>query len=1515
RDTGIKSEDPTEEMRVNIDKTIEKVIKSYAVDCNKAVGRRNDDFPSRDTGIKSEDPTEEMRVNIGKTIEKVIKSYAVDCNKAVGRRNDDFPPREIGLTEDVTEEIRGNVAKTIENVIKSYALGCDEAVGIRSDVSSDELGSPITKNEMKKVKLCIGGNRLESDYHGHFHKKDKKHKIKHTDKKMKKTKKNKDKKHEIVENLTEKTKNKEKSHKIKKEKKKKVKLNSECYVKLFDVIKLCSKVKSDGKLSVPIKELSILENEKRKKMVQKLKEKKERKRLNKAAKGIANTVNDCPSDLKFELKEEKTDEGYKWTAQKENDDSDDEDIPKCSTQFKNAVIIGTKSAAGKIYNIEIPSVMFLEGQIVFNEKNVKKILKHQKKWPTHTLWILLTDVSEVSATETECCEYFDDETCPHMPKRDVMMLGKVDTIEGIMARALNFTADVIPSLGEGSVLCLAPIIPSKIMCLGKKSTHTHADLHEAVSYDESLSLFANNSYKVVEYFAELERRWLQMLQKIIKRQKHPKEILDMYIMKKGLPVQIIEHAQESGENFSSRVIWEDFILYILKYAGFTFKGNDQRLKMTDDICKDFESDNEIANMSQIRRNDFWKSKDVPLGNTSQEKKLVEDDVLEVFNISITHSDMSKKHSKPIELDQRTEECKDLISDNEGSGELNNDKRTLGSVKLDAGCKSTAELQKNKDNKDFDIEKNYVKNSLTDVIENENVHENTVVPLKYSEKLDSIKNQDHEMIEYCKNDSAYKVESKCIPKMLKDNSSSKEECKRQTCHSDTRKIELKTNTDISDQKVEFKIALDSMYKENAELNTKENDTDSDILGLSQSLDKIQNENNPSKASILTNQSKDQGECNKFIKDVAEECVMGSTVEKQRSNEIPKDISKCEMNNESTICETKTGELEEDAVLDILFSETFDDDDDDGDDNGDDDNGDDDDDDNKKESTLDSTLLNNEYMKTENVKENMINESLCPKEIVNGEAETIEQEKMKNSSPYSPEICKDQNIMVKEMVPGIDEIAHQGNIKVISAEERKSSEEIDKPVINNHEVLETSNDSFEAKKSDNETSPMKKISLSSKNKISSLQTDNKSKEECSEPNILAEFPKEEIKTVKDLDYNNENSILNSEDNCNTFSQSSQSSENDVLIKKNEKDNLSHGIEKGKLKTNFNDAINILNKSQNEEIFLYDTEKEKKKISNIGENESFTRKDLQKIDISKDDSNYRKTHNLISSFQHAVIIGSKEAAGRIYDLSVPSLEFLEGKVTFNEKMMKKVLKHQSNRPESTLWIFLVDISFVTEKGSSCKGLLGESSCMSYTEETILKIKPLTNIKHIVESTKSFADTLLSKLKKESALLLLPLIPFEALYIKKSSSITHKKLHKAVNRFSGLKLFGSNPNLVKEYFINLEKDWLVMLNSLMEKQKLPTNLLEDFENVKGVPASFLEQGKQSSDTKIAKTIWEDFLIIYLSQYGFGKEPKKSIMKSKLAKYKSKVPNSCLQAVMEVQERVEDKIKKIVDVSEPKKE
>ncbi|CAL4091172.1 unnamed protein product, partial [Meganyctiphanes norvegica] len=228
--------------------------------------------------------------------------------------------REIRLTEDVTEEIRGNVAKPIENVIKSYALGCDEAVGRRSDVSSDELGSPITKNEMKKFKLCIGGNRHETDYHGHSHKKEKL-KIKHTIW-SKKTKKHKDKKHEIVENLTENTKNKEKSHKIKKEKKKKVKLNSECYVTLFDVIKLCSKVKSDGKLSVPIKELSILENEKRKKMVQKLKEKKERKRLNKAAKVIANTVNDCPSDLKFELKEEKTDEGYKWTAQKENDDSD-----------------------------------------------------------------------------------------------------------------------------------------------------------------------------------------------------------------------------------------------------------------------------------------------------------------------------------------------------------------------------------------------------------------------------------------------------------------------------------------------------------------------------------------------------------------------------------------------------------------------------------------------------------------------------------------------------------------------------------------------------------------------------------------------------------------------------------------------------------------------------------------------------------------------------------------------------------------------------------------------------------------------------------------------------------------------------------------------------------------------------------------------------------------------------------------------------------------------------------------
>ncbi|XP_047492474.1 uncharacterized protein LOC125041504 [Penaeus chinensis] len=246
----------------------------------------------------------------------------------------------------------------------------------------------------------------------------------------------------------------------------------------------------------------------------------------------------------------------------------EEIVNKLKYNYRDVIVIGSKHIFEQLENMELDlPIHFIEQRIYFSDFNKFTIKEHQRKWPHHTLWVLLADLHSVLYTPTLagpkcaaakcqspllCYDLKSSYSCARV-KKDISV---------IINRAKDFISDSREYLGKGSSMVLAPIPPDSVLWAGVSSQCTHNYIHTVSEKQLNISFLIGQSQLWNAYSTALLSEWISMIENLSLKSEQ-RAMLKKYHSKRKLILHFIDILKDISKDEGLLGDWNELVINML----------------------------------------------------------------------------------------------------------------------------------------------------------------------------------------------------------------------------------------------------------------------------------------------------------------------------------------------------------------------------------------------------------------------------------------------------------------------------------------------------------------------------------------------------------------------------------------------------------------------------------------------------------------------------------------------------------------------------------------------------------------------------------------------------------------------------------------------------------------------------------------------------------------------------------------------------------------------------------------
>ncbi|CAL4145019.1 unnamed protein product, partial [Meganyctiphanes norvegica] len=231
----------------------------------------------------------------------------------------------------------------------------------------------------------------------------------------------------------------------------------------------------------------------------------------------------------------------------------------------------------------------------------------------------------------------------------------------------------------------------------------------------------------------------------------------------------------------------------------------------------------------------------------------------------------------------------------------------------------------------------------------------------------------------------------------------------------------------------------------------------------------------------------------------------------------------------------------------------------------------------------------------------------------------------------------------------------------------------------------------------------------------------------------------------------------------------------------------------------------------------------VSPISSAVSTTNTSKSRISSKKTKKSYALIKPSSRTFRNIVILGKEKYANdfRQFDNNL-NLTYHEANIKFdeNDQVELKKLQAELKKNSHTMWIILTDFSTWSKTSNFCSNTFRENDC-----KESLSIYSATDLQssEVCNKVVSFVSNVLTKLDKSSSIIVAPVTP-QAVLCAPDDHLMLQDFHDILHFSQEAKEIPMCKETSVKHFNSFGEDYLKIVEQVMKKQNLPTQLVEEF-------------------------------------------------------------------------------------------
>ncbi|XP_066970194.1 uncharacterized protein [Macrobrachium rosenbergii] len=294
------------------------------------------------------------------------------------------------------------------------------------------------------------------------------------------------------------------------------------------------------------------------------------------------------------------------------------------SMFDQVIVVGHTKHTRLLQSLvhEMP-VTFYEETMDFDEVGLTVMNHLMEKWPTRTLWCVVTGVtaiaypvknaqSKCSVATPKCRSPLPVFVSKNYTLRDVTDSQLVKTV---VKSAFDFVSKAAKKIGIGSALFVAPIIPQQAVCADMNSQESHSSLHQIFERDPTIPFLVGSPSCWVYNALNFAEKWLTLSKESFLDTLSSPSFIEEYALREDRTLTFINSRDDVCAT-THQLEWSKLIVKLLEYFlslrindpfPFTF-GVAEPLDRTHEVClenygsfDDFASETARGHEESFRR--------------------------------------------------------------------------------------------------------------------------------------------------------------------------------------------------------------------------------------------------------------------------------------------------------------------------------------------------------------------------------------------------------------------------------------------------------------------------------------------------------------------------------------------------------------------------------------------------------------------------------------------------------------------------------------------------------------------------------------------------------------------------------------------------------------------------------------------------------------------------------------------------------------------------------------------------